>query len=103
MEPTFSEHSLMTDNSMLTSLFALEPTLKTHNKSHCEGLHSKNMTRVDNTDSEKRGPPKFNSGHPYLVGGEVLCGANGMVLQQAVVLKADHPQYRLCLYSGQEN
>ena len=91
LEPAFSKHSLMTDISMLTSLFALEPTLRTRNYTHCEGLHSKNMTRVDNTDSEKIGPPKFNSSPPYSVGEEVLCEANGMVLQRAFMLETDHP------------
>ena len=92
MEPVFSEHSLMTDNGMLTSLFALEPSLKTHNNSHREGLQRKDMNRVDNTDSEIRGPPsKFNSGPPYLMGEEVLCEVNGMVLRRAFVLKAEHP------------
>ena len=31
-----------------------------------------------------------------------MCEANGMVLQRAFVLKADHPRYRLRLHSDQE-
>ena len=95
LEPAFSEYSLMTDISTLTLSFTSEPTLNTHNDSHFEGLQRKDVTRVDITDSEKMGPPKFNSGPPYLVGEEVLCEANGMVLQRAFVLEADHPRYQL--------
>ena len=102
LEPAFSEHSLMSDNSTLTSSFASEPTLKTHNDSHYKGLQRKEVSRVDDPNSEKGGPPKQNSGPPYSVGEEVLCEANGIPLQRAFVLEADHPRYRLRLYSGQE-
>ena len=116
-EPAFSEHSLLTDNSTLTSSFASEATLKTHNDSHCErlqrklkthndshceGLQRKEVTKIDASDSKKRGPPKSNGGPPYSVGEEVLCEANGMHLQRAFVLEADHPRYRLRLQNGQE-
>ena len=47
LEPAFSEHSLMSDNSTLTSSFASEPTLKTHNDSYCEGLKRREVTNLD--------------------------------------------------------
>ena len=53
-------------------------------------------------DSESKCSPKFNSGPPYSLGVEVLCEANGLVLQWAFVLEADHPQYCLRLHNGQE-
>ena len=43
LKPVFSEHSLSTDNSMLTSSFASEPTVKTHNNS-LESLHRTPLT-----------------------------------------------------------
>ena len=76
--------------------------MKTHNDSHCEGIQRREVTRVDNTDSESKGPTKFNSRPPYSVWEEVLCEANGMVLQGVFMLESDHPQYRLHLRNGQE-
>ena len=91
MAPAFSGYSLLTDNSTLTLSFASEPTVKTHNNAHGEGIKRRNVTRVDSTDSELRCPPKFNSGHPYLVGEEVLCEGNSLVLRRVFVLGGDHP------------
>ena len=79
-EPTFSEHSLLTDNSTLTSSFALESTVKTHNDSHRGGIMRRGVSRVDSEDHDLGYPPKFSSGPPYSEGEEVLCEANGFVL-----------------------
>ena len=54
--------------------------MKTHNNFYSEGIQRRDMTRVDSTDSESRCPPKFHSGPHYLVGEEVLCEVNGLVM-----------------------
>ena len=76
--------------------------MKTHNNSHGKRIERRNVTRVDSTDSGSKCPPKFNSGPPCLMGEDLLCEANGLVLHWAFVLEADHPRYCLWLHNGQE-
>ena len=46
--------------------------------------------------------PRFNSGSPFLEGGEVLCEASGGGLQRAFVLEVNHLRYRLHLHNSQD-
>jgi hypothetical protein len=45
--------------------------------------------------------PKKNLGPPFAVGDVIMCDVCGTAgLQQAFVLSANHPKYRLCLEEG---
>ena len=60
--------------------------------------------RRDEVDPElemEKGPPiQFEPGPPFSIGAKVMCDAEGIGKRVGLVMRADHPNYTICLENG---